>query len=208
MNLQKLAEHTIDVDLLPEIPIVLDVGCRRFDFTDAILKLRPGAIVIAMDPDKEIASGVFSISGSSAGPLNCMFWNMALVGDGKTKSNYASYSDGEGNLLIEGDKYYDAKIYEVPCIDITTLMRHCEVKRWDVVKLDCEGSEFDILWNWPGPIATQISVEFHDGADATKNLAYFEDLWRRLPDYRIAQHPRAKLGDWFGHWDSVLTLKA
>ncbi len=33
MNLVKLASHTVDIDLLPERPVVLDVGCRGFDVT-------------------------------------------------------------------------------------------------------------------------------------------------------------------------------
>lgn len=198
MNLVKLCGHTIDESLLPEIPVVLDVGSRDFHFTKALLQIRPRAFVVAMDPDKGIPA-----------PINCLFWNMALVGDGKTKSNYASYSTGEGNMLLEGNSYYDAKIYEVACIDIQTLMRHCKVNQWDLVKLDCEGSEFDILWNWPGPIAKQISVEFHDGADpAHRHDQYFAGLFERLlVYYRVVQHEKFQQGAWWGHWDSVLVLK-
>ena len=37
---------------------------------------------------------------------------------------------------------------------------------WDVVKLDCEGAEYDVLLDWPGPIAEQITVEFHEHTGA------------------------------------------
>ncbi len=197
MKLVSLCNHTIDVDLLPEVPTVLDVGSRNFEFTKAILEIRPRAFVVAIDPDKEIA-----------GRTDCLFWNLALVGDGKTKSNYASYSTGEGNMLLDGNVYFDAKVYEVVCIDILTLMRHCKVNRWDLVKLDCEGSEFAILDHWPGPIATQISVEFHDGADLTRDDSYFAVLFNSLLEhYRVIQHQKTKQGAWWGHWDSLIVLK-
>src|SRR5690349_14204704 len=50
MNLIALASHTVDLDLLPECPMVLDVGCRDFDFTRALLALRPVTCMIALDP--------------------------------------------------------------------------------------------------------------------------------------------------------------
>ena len=94
------------------------------------------------------------------------------------------------------------------CIDIQTLMRYCKVNRWDLVKLDCEGSEFAILENWPGAIARQISVEFHDGADpANRTDRYFELLAAKLPDYDWVKHEKFKQGAWWGHWDSLIVLK-
>ncbi len=86
-------------------------------------------------------------------------------------------------------------------------MKVLDVTYWDLVKLDCEGSEFEILENWPGRIATQISVEFHDGADAARDDAYFETLFAKLPDYEIVQHEKFKQGAWIGHWDSLLRLR-
>lgn len=203
MNLVQLSGHTVDLDLLPEYCNVLDVGCRGFDFTQDILKHRPNACIVAMDPDPEI---VFRNLGTAA----VDYLNLALVGDKEQRrSRYASYSTGEGNMLTTLDKYYDATMLTVPCVDIEFVMTLTHTKHWDLVKLDCEGSEFDILERWPGPIATQISVEFHDGADPTnRNADYFLKLHEKLsPNYRYVQHPYFKQGAWFGHWDSVLVLR-
>ena len=75
MNLQTLASHTVDLDLLPEAPIVLDAGCRWFDFTTALQIRRKDARVIAIDPavdDGRIcaiyeAAGIFEILVSPIG---------------------------------------------------------------------------------------------------------------------------------------------
>lgn len=179
--------------------MVLDVGSRNFDFTRGVLAIRPDARIIALDPDPAIEP--------MAHP-NVTFLRYALVGDPrKTRSNYASYSTGEGNMLLDGDRYYDAKILRVDCMDITYLMACCNVARFDLVKLDCEGSEFGILENWPARgIAHQISVEFHDGTPAGPNReeSYYKALFARL-NVCVEQHEVTKQGDWTGHWDTLLT---
>lgn len=195
VNLQTLSGHTVDLDLLPEFCTVLDVGCRGFDFTECILSHRPLARIVALDPDPTI-----KLSSSQV-----EFFCVALVGDERPLARYASYSTGKGNMLTDLEAYYDAEMLTVNCISIRRLMKHCRVEHWDLVKLDCEGSEFEVLENWPGPIASQISVEFHDGADPTNRTdEYFGKLFAKLPDYRIVQHEKLKQGEWIGHWDSLL----
>ena len=205
MNLRNLSGHTVDVDRLPERPRVLDVGARGFDFSNDILNLRPKARIWALDPDPEIQRP----DGLSA---RIEFLNVALVHDERKESSYASYSTGEGNMLTNAPSYYDAKMLRVPCINIGELMVKLHVDHWDLVKLDCEGSEFDILANWPGPIANQISVEFHDGHPEERGehrhlrQLYYGSLWRHLIKYTVVQHPLFKQGAWYGHWDSLLVL--
>ncbi len=204
MDLRKLSGHTVDLDRLPSHPVVLDVGCRGFDFTADILALRPGARIVAMDPDPIIERPDWL-------PVRCNFLNIALVHDNRDSSGYASYSTGEGNMLTDLEKYYDAKMLTVGCANVRSVMDAVKVTHWDLVKLDCEGSEFDILANWPGPIADQISVEFHDGHPELRGphrderAEYFVTLWSKL-GYKVIQHEISKQGDWFGHWDTLLTL--
>jgi hypothetical protein len=70
MNLQKLAEHTVDVDLLPEAPIVLDVGCRWFDFSKEILRIRPDARIVALDPGPDIEDPGLKPKTGQFGPIS------------------------------------------------------------------------------------------------------------------------------------------
>ena len=205
MNLRNLSGHTVDLDLLPERPRVLDVGCRGFDFCSDILAIRPKARIWGLDPDPEIKRP----EGLSA---LIEFLNVALVHDERKESGYASYSTGEGNILTDLPSYYDAKMLTVSCVRMGELMLQLHVSHWDLVKLDCEGSEFDILANWPGPIADQISVEFHDGHPELKGEHrykrdfYFTDLWNTLKDYKVIQHELFKQGYWFGQCYSMLVL--
>jgi hypothetical protein len=200
MNLLTLASHTIDLDVLPAEPIVLDAGCRGFDFTLEILRWAY-ASVVAMDLDASLAGGA---------PGGVLFVAKALVGDGSKSSPYADFSTGEANFLCERVPHY-ATERSVECVSITELMRELSIAHWDLVKLDIESSEFAVLENWPGPIATQISVEFHDWTDRERwNDAYYERLFSGpLKDYDVLSHELTTVGPGpaWGHWDSVLRLK-
>ena len=207
MNLQQLSSHTVDLDLLPESPTVLDVGCRDFGFTLAILEHRPKARVIAMDPDPEMSLERL--------PVEAIFLRRALVGDIRQLSNYAGWSTGEGNILCDVAPHYAERTHWVMCVNLENLMieHYPEAKHFDLVKLDCEGTEYEILEHWPGPVATQISVEFHDWTGPWKEYAasgYYERLWAGpLHDYEVVQHELSPVGpgQHMGHWDSLLRLR-
>lgn len=209
MNLTTIAGHSFDLDRLPERPAVLDVGCRGFDFTAGIRALRPEALIYAMDPDPAIVA--------PAGLCHFLCW--ALVGNGRTWSHYATGSTGEGNFLTSHAVHPDYTIIDVNCtnIEAVTKMLPAAHSRWDLVKLDCEGSEFSVLETWPGPIAAQISVEWHDwsGTHIPKPsggwAAYYKSLFARLAQfgYDVVRHELSDIsgrGAW-GHWDSTLVLR-
>ena len=84
------------------------------------------------------------------------------------------------------------------------------VEKFDLIKLDVEGSEFAILQTWPGPIATQLSIEFHDYVD---NSMYDDEYFNRLfqgslADYEVVQHEVSEVSNARrGHWDSLFRLR-
>ena len=204
MNLKALASHTIDLDLLPESPTVLDVGCRNWDFANAVLAERPKGRVIALDPARD----VYDAWKQSRQDGRIRYWPYGLVGKGDEGTRqFAHFSTGEADMILMPGQLVaaDWEVYPVACVSIESLMVHWEIRHWDAVKLDCEGAEAAILEMWPGPIATQISVEFHDwDKPATRSESYYELLWKLLPWYRVVQHELSRQGEGVGHWDSLL----
>lgn len=204
MNLVALASHTVDLDILPDAPVVLDVGCRDFDFTQRILELRPSAQITALDPSPDIVEIAWVLCH------NVEFHRLALVGKERNMALLAMHSSGEGNFICDDPPWF-AEAAAVKCITLPELMEKNGVKFWDLVKLDCEGSEFGILENWPGPIAQQISIEFHDWTGPWEEYVvgyYYERLFAGpLKDYEIVQHELSRQGEGVGHWDTLLRLR-
>ncbi len=103
--------------------------------------------------------------------------------------------------------YISSTGVEVANLTIQDIL-HVFFDKFDLVKLDCEGSEFPSPENWPGRVATQISVEFHDYVDRTIfNQVYFEKLFSGpLKDYHPVLFKETEMGPGktLGHWDSLL----
>jgi FkbM family methyltransferase len=207
MNIEKFGEHSLDLNLVDQDGWILDVGCRRFDFAGRAAEF--GCRVLALDP------------GTVDDPQidRVQFLNVALVADPKMRKGHLyEFGKGAGSHMGHIGKRTKAgtKKKTVPCIDLVSLMREFGIEKFEAVKLDCEGSEYEILLRWPGPVAKQISVEFHD----------FHELKRPKPLDQMPGYYRAMfqhIGQWYdvvqhkptttltvstpNYWDSLFVLR-
>jgi FkbM family methyltransferase len=202
MLLTRLAEHTVDLRRLPVAPVVLDAGSRGFDFTNEILRLRPKANVFAIEADPDLVEEI---------PAGVTLIKAALVGTKQKplENYYVSSRGGFSNSLVFLPAGVEAT-KKVPVITIADIMAQYGIFKWDLVKLDIEGSEFDVLERWPGPVADQITVEFHDYFDDHNRWgdAWFNNLLAGpLSAYTAVKNDKYPIDDLhFGHWDSLFTL--
>jgi len=196
-------EHTI-YKIPPVGGKVLDVGCRTYGFANYMVK--QGCEVWAIEPD---------ILVKESENKNIHLIRTALVSSANAHKvvNLVKWSYGEGNYL---EKPYRHKpkshtLQKTGCSSILQINAMTGVEIWDIVKMDCEGSEYEILLDWPGPIAKQITVEFHDfnGSNPGGQKTY-DKMFKHLKQwYEIIQH------EWFArqgqktqnYWDSLFVLK-
>jgi FkbM family methyltransferase len=201
MKIERLAEHSVDLDLLPQAPVVLDAGCRGFDFSNAVLDVRPDARIIAMDA----APGA---GGSTDHRIT--FLNQPLVGFlQSSRMEFVPLPNPAACFMREINSTASQGIL-LETRTLQWITSQFQVSKFDLIKLDVEGSEFGILETWPGAIATQISVEFHDYVDNNKyDDAYFQRLFLgSLGDYEVVQHEMSEVSNARrGHWDSLLRLR-
>jgi FkbM family methyltransferase len=169
---QLVGEHTIDVDLLPEEPLVLDVGCRYFNFCEEVLALRPKARVIALDPAPDV--------GPPSDP-RITFLRLALI-ETEHQAGWLKM-DGIWSWTAIKPQQNHSNMIEISIVNLREVMSRYG-SYFDLIKFDCEGSEYGTLENWPGPCAGQVNIEFHDLS--TKEDVYFDRLFaEKLPDYRV-----------------------
>lgn len=206
MQIEQIDTHSVDVDLLKPEGYALDVGCRGFVFARAMAER--GLYVLALDPDPDIKDPEES---------RVIFEAKALVNDAeRTEAVYATWSTGEGNhLCIDRPVPSYAEPKTVPCANLARFLEQYEIDFFEIVKLDCEGGEYDILLNWPGPISRQITVEFHDFAgfnpfpdpeEYHQKLLEHLGRWYNVIQHEKFPHPLAPSHP-INYWDSLFVLR-
>lgn len=188
-NIKQIAEHSIDLDLLTG-GACIDIGCRGFQFSQAMADL--GLFVIAFDlemmkPPDSILFNAIAVTRKSG-----------VVKYKETKDPQAKHlsDEGTGITSIGLNELYGILLKERPVVD--------------VLKLDCEGSEYDILSD-PDfqPIPRQITVEFHEHAHKALHDQYFQACMDNLLKHYVAvKHDRyAAHGAGMNWWDSLFIRK-
>lgn len=179
MELVNIAGHTIDKSLLSD-GVIIDVGCRGFEFTDYFLDMDKK--VYAIDPDTEVFKPKEHISKERFKPFNI------AISDKSGESAY--YENGEATCLkeIDPDQSHQFK----PCKTITMEdLYKITGENVDVLKLDCEGAEYIILGETFKPIPKQISVEYHAHCVPEMHKANIDSIQERLAKhYTIVNNPK------------------
>lgn len=187
-----IAEHSVCLDLLPERAVILDAGCRGFDFADYFRKR--GHLVVAIDID-DLQGDYLKVGLSSA-------------------SGYAKISkdiDPQARHLVEvvhRQTPFRPEIGEVELTTIVALQRYIGINGFDLIKLDIEGEEVAVLENCLHPIAKQISVEFH--AHCTlQTRAKIDSLLDQLSEWYTIHNRvwESRHGAGFNYWDILLIAK-
>jgi FkbM family methyltransferase len=171
MTLDCAAAHTVRPDLFTG-GWVLDAGCRDFIFTQYAVD--HGCRVIALDPDPAVSDP----------QLPAVAFVQAAISTEPGQCDFALTDDVEARHIASANSSRRTCRYiPVRVTTIRELMAQFGIAAWDCVKMDIEGSEYGILSAWPGPIAKQITVEFHDHVE------------KRPPELyeRICGH----LGQWY-----------
>lgn len=90
--------------------------------------------------------------------------SVAIVADDKKEVDYFIYNDTNGYSLLNPIRDWcqlEGKI-KIPSMNIKDIMKKYGIEKFELIKFDIEGSEYEILKNIDWTISKQYSVEFHD----------------------------------------------
>jgi FkbM family methyltransferase len=170
---------------LPEDAVVMDVGANIGDVTMQLARACPRGRVFAVEPVSEHAR-MIGLQTLLNGAENVTCLQMALGGH---EGEVAIRLDGSGSSIAPGH----GKTEKVRVTTLPQVMGELGVGRLDLLKLDCEGAEWDIL---PAaevvlPRIQRICMEFHCSRGWTgEKLA----SWLRDRGYDV----RHTAGSWNG----------
>jgi len=135
--------HIINLDLLPENPIIVDAGACQGVVSKNIKELIPASTIYAIEPDKDNLKKLREVKG-----INVIA--AALMGTDREIKYKPVSGRPEWGRISETEGYK---------VDTVTLNKFGRI---DYLKMDIEGAELEVVKNLPDNIK-QISMEVHDG---------------------------------------------
>ena len=207
-----IGEHSICLDLLPAIANILDGGCRGFDISKQF-KGKEGINVVNVDisdlpvkTKKEILYTDYTRETIYDGYPDFSYIRAGIsnyIGSGAVNINL---SDPQATTLGR------LTPHDVDVVSVFTtekLKQLLNIEWWDYIKLDVEGEEYKILETNLHPMATQVSVEFHEHTHRAigkeKLDALLDHLSQWYDIYNRNWESRHCAG--FNYWDVLLIAK-
>lgn len=179
-----IAEHSVDLSILPEKANVLDLGCRGFQFSGAL---------------KQMGHNVYSVDIDYLGPEGYY-----QVGIGATvgRCSIEKTKDPQATKKIKG--------HDILMLTIERFSKDVKVDFWDLIKMDIESSEYEVIMSLTEPPAKQLSIEFHLHTgiyhmDAVQKM----ELHLGFLGYNPVKHKMtSQHGCGMNYWDSLFILQA
>jgi FkbM family methyltransferase len=163
-------EYLLDKLNLSENPVIVDIGAHIGCFTIIAKKTFPNAKIIAFEPEtKNFQLLKKNIKFNKL--KNVKIYRLAITKNkGKRKLHLNPKNTAAHTLKLELEKNYDIKKpkekYEtVKCTTLEKIFKKHKIKKIDLLKLDCEGAEFEILYTLPEKYFQKIqniTLEYHD----------------------------------------------
>lgn len=184
-----IAEHSVNLELLPMHAKILDLGCRGFDFTDQLRALGHTVYPVDID-DLQTRKSYHRIAISYKNGF----------------CRVQTFANDPQSTRILPDSHENATGELVEMMTISEFSKRKNVDNWDLIKIDIEGEEYKILEGAQHPMATQISIEFHEHTDRKIGKERIDDLLERLSKFYVIynQNWEARHGAGFNYWDILL----
>ncbi|MBU0569771.1 FkbM family methyltransferase [Patescibacteria group bacterium] len=157
--------------------VVVDIGAHIGTFSVWVAKKAHRGKVYSFEPDKDSYS--LLKENKKINKLNNLnLYNLAVSGKEGRAILYKSDRVSVGNSFYNNGH---AEGTSVPTISLELFFKRYKLKKIDFLKIDTEGSEYDIILNTPQKLLRKIDriiVEYHDYLEHGHN-------WKELKEYLL-----------------------
>lgn len=164
--------------ILPEKPVVIDIGANAGYFDVLLLSKKNKAKIFAYEPLPHNIDMIESVVKQNSWMQQNLFFNQKAV-TGIKKASLELYMENTSNNQVVASVFPDfddrnnLKI-SVPCISLTDIIGQNNLLHIDLLKMDCEGSEYDIIYNTDKNFIQRIKIivaEVHDLDNEKNNIS-------------------------------------
>jgi FkbM family methyltransferase len=169
----KLLEH------VPEAPVVVDIGANVGFFSFLMAAKRKNAKIYAYEPMENNLRLFRSNLDRNKGSRQVIKEERKAVTGERIDSVKLFFDDVHSNTVIssiyEDFSKDNTQATEVAAISLADIIANNGLTTIDVLKLDCEGSEYPILYDSPAsvwPLIKCLCIEVHELDTEKRNHAY------------------------------------
>ena len=169
------------VDQLPTDPVIIDVGANAGYFNMLLLSKRTDAKVYAyeaIESNVQLFGRNIELNPTIAGKVQ--LFHRAVTG--KPVDTITLYKEADANNSVTASIFQDFESHNlssvtVKAIALAQILEENKIDQVDFLKLDCEGSEYPILYESPKDIwqkVKSIFLEVHNLDDNTRNFQFIK----------------------------------
>jgi FkbM family methyltransferase len=180
--------------LLPAKPTIIDIGANAGFFDILVLSKLKNATIYAFEPIPSNVAMIKNVIASNQLETNILLHQKAVTG--LPMAGIDLYiEDTDDNQVVasifNGFNKSNTKKITIPSITLSEIINTINLPTIDLLKMDCEGSEYDIVYNTPIETITRIKhleIEVHD-VDKEKNNIYFFNKYLQKLGYKTSYAP-------------------
>lgn len=174
------------VRVLPDNPVVIDIGANAGFFDILLLSKIKNAQIYAYEPLSSNIERMRAVARSNRMFNNCVTINpFAVTGISSEMLRLYAQDTEDSQVVASTLKSFNTdntKAFYVPAISLSEILAGITQPNVDLLKMDCEGSEYEIVWNTPPNVLRRIErmlIEVHD-IDNQHNIQQFSQYLSQL----------------------------
>lgn len=157
MAWEVIVDRVYDFYAISDQDTILDIGGHIGSFSAKAALLAKNGQVIVCEPFPD----TFSYLQKNVSPYSNVTTNQVAISDHSgTDKLYFSTSNPAENSLVRAS----GNQIEVRSVSLAEFMQQSNIEHVDLMKIDCEGAEYDILFSAEAPLARirKIVMEIHE----------------------------------------------
>jgi FkbM family methyltransferase len=165
---------------LPAQPVIVDVGANAGYFDTLVLSQKNDARIYAYEPiERNVTLFRNNIDLNPSIKNNINLFHRAVTG--KPAEFVVLYKEADSDNSVTASVYQDfethnLKSVSVRAISLAQIMEGNKLDRIDFLKLDCEGSEYPIVYDSPADIWKKVNSIFLEVHNLDKEKRNYEAL--------------------------------
>lgn len=146
-------------------PVIIDIGANVGYFSLSMFSHFPGAMIIAIEPMPNNFSLLTKYKNSFSG-FDFIILNQAVAKESGELEIHYNANDSYTTSATIFDHTGQDSVIKVPSIQLKEVVENYKLEEIDLLKLDCEGAEYEILYNLDADTWNKVkalSIETHKG---------------------------------------------